>query len=68
MSAKYFCDLCRKELAKSDHKRLRKRLGELEVEIMHTWKGCSNDGNICHTCIKKCVTKGVVIKPKHDAS
>lgn len=56
---KYFCDVCDKEIpADEAANRVNRKLGFLEVQVIHSWKGMSNTGNICHDCITLAVVKG----------
>jgi hypothetical protein len=48
MSIKYFCEVCKDELPRPD--RLRRRLGDLTVEVMVRWKNTWNTGHVCDTC------------------
>ena len=64
MSATYYCDCCGYKMKPHEHKRVIMVLDALEVEVMHTYKGSSNSGNICHRCIKKAVKHGMPkVKP-----
>ncbi len=59
MSAKYFCDVCKAEMdPNSDRKRVKRKLGNVEIEIMSTFRGCWNSGDICPSCIIKAVNDG----------
>lgn len=58
MSAKYFCDVCRKELKPSERDRLTRVLGKLKVQVMQCLRGVWNGGNFCHACILKAVNDG----------
>ena len=58
MSAKYYCDVCGREMKKSDHGRLMVKLGPVSVEVMTSFRKVWNDGNICHACVKRVVAKG----------
>jgi len=58
MAAKYFCDGCGDEIAKMEAHRVKRRLGDLRVEIIHAYKDTWNAGNVCHACIVKVVTDG----------
>lgn len=58
MSAKYFCDVCGAELASSDLKRVKRKLGNVEIEIMSAFKGFWNNGHFCLSCVLKTVNEG----------
>lgn len=58
MSIKYYCDVCKHEMRKSDHPRLKVRLGDVRVEVMTAFRNTWNTGDICHSCVKKVVAKG----------
>ena len=58
MSAKYFCDVCEAQMAASDMKRIKRKLGDVEIEIMTAYRGCWNNGHLCPACILKAVTDG----------
>ena len=58
MAAKYFCDACGSEIGKRDHYRVKRRLGDLRVEIIHAYKDTWNAGNVCHACVVKVVAEG----------
>ena len=58
MSAIYYCDVCKKEMPDSNHSRIKRKLGRLEIEVMHCIDGAWNRGNVCHKCITKVVLQG----------
>ncbi|MFB6449294.1 hypothetical protein [Bradyrhizobium tunisiense] len=59
MSTKFFCDVCKAELdPESDLKRVKRKLGDVEVEIMHAYKGVWNSGHVCPGCIINVVASG----------
>jgi hypothetical protein len=59
MSAKYFCDVCEAEMdPDSDMKRIKRKLGNVEIEIMTAYRGCWNGGHICPSCVLKAVNDG----------
>lgn len=55
---KRYCDICGDELDPLESRRLKRKLGRLEIEITHTFDGVTNSGDICHACIAKAVAKG----------
>lgn len=58
MSIKYFCDQCKAELSPAELNRLTAKRGDLSIEVIHSWKGSCNGGNICHGCIRDTITRG----------
>ena len=54
MSAEYRCDCCGQPMSDMEHGRLKRQLGDLKVEVIHTWHNVSNNGHICHNCILEC--------------
>lgn len=56
---KYYCDVCQVELKPLEHLRLERQIGDLKVEVTHTWKGVANNGQICHKCIKDAIINGL---------
>lgn len=58
MSARYYCDVCEKELARFEHSRLKLKLGKVAVEVIHSLDGTCNAGHVCHACIAKVIAKG----------
>lgn len=64
MSVKYFCDICTTELSRQDHDRVRRKLGNVAIEVLHCFNGTWNAGNICHPCIMKTITGGEQISDR----
>lgn len=58
MSAKFYCDVCRREMRKADHERLRLKHGNVRVEVMSCYKRVWNGGHVCHKCIRDVIQKG----------
>ena len=58
MSAEYRCDRCGTKLNVPDHNRVKLKLGNWAVEVIHFNGGTSNAGDICHKCVKEIVAKG----------
>lgn len=57
---KYFCDLCKKELKKSEHERLKinRRISGKRVEIdVMAGIDAVNSGMLCHACIRKIIAE-----------
>lgn len=61
MSARYYCDVCEKEIEK-DIGRIKRKLGDISVEVMVAVKGCWNGGHVCHDCVIEAVKKGKTIE------
>lgn len=59
MSAKYYCDGCNKEMPAGEHGRLRRKLGNIGVEIIHSVEKVWNAGHVCHACLIATVKDGV---------
>ena len=58
MSATYRCDRCGEKMLRSDHDRVKLKLDEWQVEVMHANGGTWNAGHVCHKCVKEIVAKG----------
>lgn len=58
MSATYRCDRCGKNMSTNDHYRVRVKLGDWLVEVIHCNHGTWNAGHVCHKCVKEIVAKG----------
>lgn len=59
---KYYCDLCEKEIKQIDCGRVVRVLNDLKIEVLHTYKGAANGGNVCHECVIKTVVDGTRIR------
>lgn len=57
MSARYFCDVCETELSGERH-RIKRKLGDISVEIMVAYKHVWNDGHFCDACVLKAANEG----------
>ena len=55
---RFYCDVCKKELTKADHKVFHRKLGNVEVCVRIATEGVWNSGNVCHRCIMLVITKG----------
>ena len=58
MSARYFCDVCEKEMPEGESNRLKVKAGKINIEVMHALNGLWNGGHICHDCIRRAVKAG----------
>ncbi len=58
MSARYFCDVCETELSSRRPDRVRRRLGEVTVEVMVAHKGVWNGGHLCEPCVLRIINEG----------
>jgi Flp pilus assembly protein CpaB len=67
MSARYFCDVCGKELERTDYVAQKWRLGNLAVEVSAVLKESREEsyGHVCSACIRKAVTEGEPVRPEH---
>ena len=52
---KYFCDICGKELKKSDRTRLTGSFHRLAFEVVVALDNDWNAGNVCHACIRHAI-------------
>lgn len=55
---RFYCDVCGVELEKAEHKRIIKKLGKVQVEILVAVEGVTNGGHICHGCVWEVLAKG----------
>ena len=55
---KHYCDVCRREMTASDHERIKRRLGDVTVEVMVAVLGIWNGGEVCHECVQRTVREG----------
>ena len=57
MSIRYFCDVCSTEIVgQSD--RVRRKLGDVMIEVMVCNKGTWNAGHICEPCVIRVAAEG----------
>ena len=57
MSIRLFCDVCNTEIiGQSD--RVRRRLGDVKIEVMVCHKNTWNAGHICEACVVRVATEG----------
>jgi len=56
---KYFCDVCGNEIKRNyADERLCRRLGDFGVEVLVSFRGISNKGEICLHCLMEVLTRG----------
>jgi hypothetical protein len=56
MSIRSSCDICGKEAGRFD--RVKKKLGDVQIEIMVAHKNVWNAGHICEDCVFEAFAKG----------
>lgn len=65
---KFYCDVCKREMAPDECLRLEVRLGAVTVEVTHKLNETWNSGHVCHGCIKATVAGGKPVKQNAAAS
>jgi hypothetical protein len=59
MAIRLMCDVCNKELQRNAAAdRIKRRSGNVSVEVLVSYKGTWNSGEVCEACVLKIVNQG----------
>jgi hypothetical protein len=61
MAAKYYCDVCEKDVTGSGD-RVRRLLGRVMIEIMVRVENTWNAGHVCDACVLRVANEGRPVK------